>query len=387
MFAPKPVRFLVVSAHREAVSTRNEAHHSSEVSLFAQAIPAILLQSVTQKVALHSGLPCQTPFATLWRSSFFFPFPFPFWWHSNRCHLSKIVRHTAGAKQRMCFLTASSTGNLLIEPYASEMSPCINTLFVSFLRSFQSALTLNSTCCSCINAMMWSACWSSATDSISFRGVSRSAISRSFVFFDPSGLSTSLDSGDNVGLRPQLCLSSACLPQRPHLSPVHEGAQALRYVLQCSGGVSRPRPPWFSTFLPFPVSSGPFSWTGAVPSKPVVLAFLELLVHSRPIVLRQVVSRELRLDHHCRFFERVACLLTTMICFATLRHPLFALGYCSVHPSEVSLLLVFELVGVRMCPFLFLLLFLDLSIRPSHSSSSAAASLWFRPAALEWGSL
>ena len=114
---------------------------------------------------------------------------------------------------------------------------------------------------------MWSACWSTATDSISFREVSRSAVGRSLVCFVPSGLSTYLISGT------VLALSHSCLSVLfafPH-RPLHEGAQAFGYVMQCSPvGVSRPGPPGPARFfLPFPVSPESFSWTGARPSKSV----------------------------------------------------------------------------------------------------------------------
>ena len=83
---------------------------------------------------------------------------------------------------------------------------------------------------------MWS-CWPTATDSISFRGVSKSAIDRSFVFLDPS-------SGTMLAFRH----SSVSLPRHPHLSPVFEGAEALKCALQCfQVGVSRSRPTWFSS--------------------------------------------------------------------------------------------------------------------------------------------
>ena len=57
------------------------------------------------------------------------------------------------------------------------------------------SLTLNTTCCSCINAMVSSACFSKATDSNISREISKNAIGRNSVLFDPSGLSTSLVSG------------------------------------------------------------------------------------------------------------------------------------------------------------------------------------------------
>ena len=115
----------------------------------------------------------------------------------QQSHLSQTVRHTAGPSKGCVFSLLVAHPYLLIGPYAFDMSPCISTLFVSFFKSFVTALiiasapslTLNPTWCSCISAMMWSAYWSTATDSISFRRVSRSAIGRSFVFFDQSGYS------------------------------------------------------------------------------------------------------------------------------------------------------------------------------------------------------
>ena len=64
-------------------------------------------------------------------------------------HSNSSISHELG----MCFLTAFSTANLLIEPYAFDVSPCINTLFVLFFRIFLTAqiiasapsLTLNPT--------------------------------------------------------------------------------------------------------------------------------------------------------------------------------------------------------------------------------------------------
>ena len=45
------------------------------------------------------------------------------------------------------------------------------------------------------------------------------------------------------------------------------------------------------------------------------LAFFDLFIHTRPLVLFDVS------------LQKVACLLPIMICFATLKHPLFALNF------------------------------------------------------------
>ena len=141
------------------------------------------------------------------------------------------------------------------QPYTFAMSPCIKTLFVSFFRNFLTALfiasapslTLNPTCCSCISAMMWSACWSTATDSISFREsqeVQSVVILFSLIRPDCSPLLLAEQCWLAATGFSQLC----CQAHRPHVGPIHERAQSFENTLQSPlVVVSRPRSARFST--------------------------------------------------------------------------------------------------------------------------------------------
>ena len=228
------------------------------------------------------------------------------------------------------------------------MSPCIRILFVSFFRNFLAALiiasapsrTLNPTCRSCISAMMWSACWSTATDSISFRGVSfQECCGRNFVLFDPSGLSTSRVNGTMLARSHNRVSSLFAKPI------IHTCAQFTNVVSPSSTFCSafrweRPRPAWFSTILchlqPCQHSS-PGEWFDLQAS----------LLHSSisSFIFCHSSSGKLSLgsfcmDQLCRFFawsclfashhDLFRCSQTSIVCFE----------YCSVHFPKVRLLFV-----------------------------------------------
>ena len=116
----------------------------------------ILLQQVRQNVALLSVLPCQTPVATLHQSSHFLP---SFSRSGNTAIVPLLTNCAAHFGQRLaaCLLTTLSTANLLIEPHAFEMPPCMRILLLSpnrngltsLMIASAPSLTLNPPCCSC----------------------------------------------------------------------------------------------------------------------------------------------------------------------------------------------------------------------------------------------
>ena len=135
--------------------------------------------------------------------------------------------------------------------------------------------------------------------------------------------STSLISETMLALSHSCALIFVGQTKRPHLGPVRERAHSCGCVLQCfQVGVSRPRPPWFSTvFFPCPSLSGSFSWTTQVS-----------LLHSSiaPSIPRQTSSDKPSWGNFAWIScvvssPGVACLLPSMICFASLRQRLFAL--------------------------------------------------------------
>ena len=136
----------------------------------------ILHQGVRQKVALLSVLPCQTLIATLCWSSHFLAV-------SSRSCITATVpsftnceAHTTGqARGRVFSLRQAHTPYLSSHAHSKcppASVPCLCHLFRKLLTApiiaSAPSLTLNSTC--------------TATDSVSFRGVSVSAIGRTFNF-------------------------------------------------------------------------------------------------------------------------------------------------------------------------------------------------------------
>ena len=197
----------------------------------------------------------------------------------------------------------------------------MNFLTAFFIASAPS-LTLKPTCCSCISAMMWSACWSTAADSISFRGVSQSAIGLNFVFFVPSGLSISLISGT------MLVVSQLCLPSPSSTSEPNSRMSSIlqERIAEVSGGNFS-----FSTYrVPHHVVISSLARTLHLESGFIFQAiFLHFSLSS--FILANSSSGKSSLGSFAWIIFVVsspgdACVLLNMICFAALKHPLFALN-------------------------------------------------------------
>ena len=251
----------------------------------------------------------------------------------------------------MCFLTAFAIR-------IRNVTLHHDSVCVVFFRNFLTALiiasapflTLNPTCCSCISAMVWSECWSTATDSISFRGVSRSAIGSNFVLFDPSGLSTSLVSGTMLA-RSHSRFSS--LFARPI---IHTWAQFTNEL--SPSGTYRSAFKWEFLVLDLPGSAPLFiisSLAGTLLLESGLI-FQASLLHSSisSFIFVHSPSGKSSLGSFAWIIfvvssPGVACLLAS-------QHDLFRRSQasvvcfedCSVHFPEVRLFFVLQLVGVRV---------------------------------------
>ena len=205
--------------------------------------------------------------------------------------------------------------------------------------------------------MMWSACWSTATDSISFR--TPPAVPASVQYFSCQR--------NNVGSQPQSCFH-LCLP-----GPSSTSGRAFRWeflVLDLPGSA------------PFFVISS-FASTLLLESG---LIFQASLLHSTIslFIFVHSSSGKSSLGSFAWIIfvvssPGVACLLPNMICFRRSQAPVV----CSVHFPEVCLC---PPIGWSSCFFLSsssCCFMCALRIKPPHSSRSASASLCFKPADLE----
>ena len=208
--------------------------------------------------------------------------------------------------------------------------------------------------------------------SISFQGVSKRTIGRSFIFFNPSG--------DNVGLQPKLCLS--CSPSPSSTSEPSFLEEFRPSCMYCSAFR------WALFILDLP-GSAPFF---------VISSLFDLIIQFCPLLYKQFISRKFCLDHLCRLFAGCCLFAPHHGLLRSSQASIVCFEYRSVHPSEVSLFLVFQLVGNGVSLLLFVLLFLHgpldkavplihLSCRkPLISSCRSSAHLilaqnesWYRP--------
>ena len=230
--------------------------------------------------------------------------------------------------QGLCVLTAFSTAKCvrnvtLHQNFVRVILPDFLTALTIFSVP---SLTLNPTFCSFISAMMWSACWSTATNSISFR---ESPEVQSVVVLFPSirqGCALLLSAKTMLARSHRLASASIAKPI------IHMWAQFTQQLSPSGTYCIAFR--WEFLVLDLP-GSEPFfvisslARTLLLESDFIFQASLlhsSIFIHSRPFLLRQDICRQFCLNHLCCFVSWTSLRASQQICFATRKQPLFALN-------------------------------------------------------------